>query len=268
MFLSRTVRLSDTKRLIARWRGYERKSTGQKRPKAFQISTAIPPHLREVCVIKRKGKPENSTRHLNLPFGEEANMSAPLLYVRSSLPSSSSLGNRLRQLPSRKLRRKLCLSGTSTSRNWSSSRQTGLHARRPSAKAALATRQTPPQQQSRSLSAASSAAAPTLFGDTIIVTKRCAEVRQSGKKKAGCLGCPRREHQQQVMRQTRLQLHTYTELVHTSSSRFDWDLALHAPTERALLLLRLCRVGNPFVVRAFDCSCCGSPTESPFFFKL
>ncbi|CAM9146292.1 unnamed protein product [Hapterophycus canaliculatus] len=104
-------------------------------------------------------------------------MSAPLLHVRSNLPSSSSLGHRLKRISSTKLRRKLCVSSikSSSSSSSSSNRQPGLHALRPSAEATLATRQTPAYPQPRSFSASSAAAATTLFGDTIIVTKRCAE---------------------------------------------------------------------------------------------
>jgi len=103
-------------------------------------------------------------------------MSASLLSLRSQVRGgTSAVGDCLRrQAASRRtLQRQLCVGGGGFSR-------TDRHARSGADLRRASSRQPPPSPRSRLFSAVASSSAsapgPTLFGDTIIVTKRCAEV--------------------------------------------------------------------------------------------
>lgn len=101
-------------------------------------------------------------------------MSVPLLSLRSQMRGgTSSVGKRFRQqAASRRPLRQLCVVSGGCAR-------TDRRARSGTDSWQVSSRQPPPAPRSRLFSAvasSSSSAAPTLFGDTIIVTKRCAEV--------------------------------------------------------------------------------------------
>ncbi|CAM9308141.1 unnamed protein product [Ectocarpus sp. 6 AP-2014] len=107
-------------------------------------------------------------------------MSLPLLSVRANL-SSSALGSSLRHSASGRCVRNVVCSSFRRRRSSSDSKcnrpPTSWSRRGRASSAVMVTRsQAPALLQARQLSSAASAAAPTLlFGDTIIVTKRCAE---------------------------------------------------------------------------------------------
>lgn len=126
-------------------------------------------------------RPNFATRDSAAPLcrsPELTNMSAPLLSLRSNLSSTSSVGNRLRQTASR-TRRRVCVStpAASANSNCCSSRRPGVDSGRASTSEGVMIGTQPESLlQSRLFSSAAAATSPTLFGDTIIVTKRCAEV--------------------------------------------------------------------------------------------
>ncbi|CAB1109382.1 unnamed protein product [Ectocarpus sp. CCAP 1310/34] len=104
-------------------------------------------------------------------------MSLPLLSVRANL-SSSALGSSLRHPASGRCVRNLASRRRCSSDSRCNRPPTSCWSRRGRAPSAVMVSRSPSPilLQSRQLSSAASAAAPTLlFGDTIIVTKRCAE---------------------------------------------------------------------------------------------